>query len=327
MSARAATSWGVSRATWTAYAAARWGGDEYRRFADDLFQETAELFDVELGGVALRFAFRVAPTEPVGDEAVVAPCEALRRFPPEQSGVPGPEGVKQDHRRRGALAGPGQVDEGEPLTVDLDVPDGAPPGSGQPRGPARNHRVDDGRRPERHPAQKQAAGHPTLAKTLQFLIGGPCHDADNNSEDAPIPSTEGWLQAQSGCVNRCVPCRRLPADGVHNRAVAFEIVVVWVGRRREPWESLIGDYRRRIQRFVPVREQMVRPARGDDRTRLRLEGNAIRAVLPAEAWTVCLDRLGRKLSSSALAPGGRAVAYRVAPAGRLDRRVRSGSRP
>ena len=83
--------------------------------------------------------------------------------------------------------------------------------------------------------------------------------------------------------------------------MAFEIVVVRVGRRREPWESLCGDYRRRIGKFVPVRELVVRPARGNDRTRLRLEGNAIRAALPPEAWTVCLDRRGRTLSSDALA--------------------------
>ena len=88
---------------------------------------------------------------------------------------------------------------------------------------------------------------------------------------------------------------------MHNRSVAFEIVVVRVGRRREPWESLCGEYRQRIGRFAPVREQIVRPARGDDRTRLRLEGDAIRAALPAGAWTVCLDRLGRSLSSRALA--------------------------
>ena len=89
--------------------------------------------------------------------------------------------------------------------------------------------------------------------------------------------------------------------GVHNRLVTFEIVVVWVGRRREPWEALCGDYRERIARFAPVRELVVRPARGDGRTRLRVEGKAIRAALPDEAWTVCLDRNGRGLSSTALA--------------------------
>ncbi len=77
--------------------------------------------------------------------------------------------------------------------------------------------------------------------------------------------------------------------------------MVWVGRRREPWESLCGDYRQRIQRLVPVREQVVRPARGDDRTRVRLEGNAIRAALSPETWTVCLDRKGRNLNSRGLA--------------------------
>lgn len=88
---------------------------------------------------------------------------------------------------------------------------------------------------------------------------------------------------------------------VHNRSVAFEIVVAWVGRRREPWETLCGDYRQRIEWFAPVRELVVRPARGDDRTRLRLEGKAIRSALPADAWTVALDRGGRPLSSTGLA--------------------------
>jgi len=195
--------------------------------------------------------------------------------------------VKQDHWRRGALAGPGQVDVREPLAVDLDVPGGAPPGPGQARCAARDERVDDRGRPERHPAQKQAAGHAASAQSLQFLVGGPCHDADNNSVDLPVPS------GRPGCGES--------RNGVHNGSVAFEIVVVWVGRRREPWESLCGEYRQRIRRFAPVREQVVRPARGDDRTRLRLEGNAIRAALPPEAWTVCLDRKGRNLSSRALA--------------------------
>ncbi len=83
--------------------------------------------------------------------------------------------------------------------------------------------------------------------------------------------------------------------------MAFEIAVAWVGRRREPWETLCGDYRRRIERFAPVRELVVRPGRGDDRTRLRVEGKAIRSALPAGAWTVCLDRRGRRLGSTELA--------------------------
>ncbi len=88
---------------------------------------------------------------------------------------------------------------------------------------------------------------------------------------------------------------------MHNRLVAFEIVVAWVGRRREPWETLCGDYRRKIERFAPLRELVVRPARGDDRTRLRLEAEAIRAALPADAWTVCLERNGRLLGSNGVA--------------------------
>ncbi len=79
------------------------------------------------------------------------------------------------------------------------------------------------------------------------------------------------------------------------------MVVAWVGRRRDPWETLCGDYRRRIGRFAPVREVIVRPARGDVSTRLRNEGKALRSALPKDAWTVCLDRRGRSLGSTALA--------------------------
>ena len=95
--------------------------------------------------------------------------------------------------------------------------------------------------------------------------------------------------------------RRITVRAVHNGPVAFEIAVVWVGRRREPWEALCADYRQRIERFAAVRELVVRPARGDDRSRLRLEGKAIRSALPADAWTVCLDRSGRRVSSTGLA--------------------------
>ncbi len=89
--------------------------------------------------------------------------------------------------------------------------------------------------------------------------------------------------------------------GRHNRAVTFEIIVTWVGRRREPWESLCRDYRQRIERFASVRDVVARPARGDAGARLRAEAGAIRSALPAEVWTVCVDRRGRQLGSSELA--------------------------
>ncbi|HSM51346.1 MAG TPA: 23S rRNA (pseudouridine(1915)-N(3))-methyltransferase RlmH [Thermoanaerobaculia bacterium] len=83
----------------------------------------------------------------------------------------------------------------------------------------------------------------------------------------------------------------------------FELVVAWAGRHRpDRWEDLASDYRRRIARWVPVREKVVR-ARGAAASpeRLRLEGEALVAAVPAGAWTVALDRRGEATSSRALA--------------------------
>ena len=55
--------------------------------------------------------------------------------------------------------------------------------------------------------------------------------------------------------------------------------LLWAGRHSpEPWESLSADYRRRIEPWVPIREQAIRVSTGgEDRARRRLEGEALLA--------------------------------------------------
>ena len=81
-----------------------------------------------------------------------------------------------------------------------------------------------------------------------------------------------------------------------------ELLIVWAGRhRRGAWEELCADYRRRIERHVPVSDHWVKVRAGDDRTRRRAEGRAIEARLPEPCWTVALDPRGRTMSSEELA--------------------------
>lgn len=86
-------------------------------------------------------------------------------------------------------------------------------------------------------------------------------------------------------------------------AVGRELVICWAGRhRRDAWERLCSGYRRRIERWMPVRELpiKVRPG-GDDRRRLEAEGRALLAALPEPCWAVALDRGGQARSSEELA--------------------------
>ncbi|MEM9293512.1 MAG: 23S rRNA (pseudouridine(1915)-N(3))-methyltransferase RlmH [Acidobacteriota bacterium] len=81
-----------------------------------------------------------------------------------------------------------------------------------------------------------------------------------------------------------------------------EIVVVWAGRhRRDAWESLCADYRKRVGRYSPVRDLPVKAVGGaDDDARQRIEGQRLLAAAPDPSWTVALDRRGEALSSTAL---------------------------
>jgi len=80
-----------------------------------------------------------------------------------------------------------------------------------------------------------------------------------------------------------------------------EIVVVWLGRRQREWDALCDDYRQRVERFVPARELVVRPAAGDGEERLRAEAAGIRRALPQPHRLVTLDRRGRNVGSRELA--------------------------
>lgn len=79
--------------------------------------------------------------------------------------------------------------------------------------------------------------------------------------------------------------------------------LIWAGRHSpEPWESLSADYRRRIEAWVPIREQAVRVATGgEDRARRRLEGGALAAAAPKTAFRVALDERGALWTSEELA--------------------------
>jgi 23S rRNA (pseudouridine1915-N3)-methyltransferase len=82
-----------------------------------------------------------------------------------------------------------------------------------------------------------------------------------------------------------------------------ELAVLWAGRhQRSNWEEICASYRKRIVRFVPVRDLPVRArVAADDPQRLKAEGVALLAALPPSAWTFALDSRGEVLSSEQLA--------------------------
>jgi 23S rRNA (pseudouridine1915-N3)-methyltransferase len=85
--------------------------------------------------------------------------------------------------------------------------------------------------------------------------------------------------------------------------VGRELVVVWAGRHhRSGWEEICADYRKRIARWVPVRDLPVKARAGaDDPQRQKIEGQALLAAVPQPAWTVALDSRGEMLDSEELA--------------------------
>ncbi len=80
-----------------------------------------------------------------------------------------------------------------------------------------------------------------------------------------------------------------------------ELVVLWLGRRQREWDALAGDYRRRVERFVPAREVLLKPGSGEGEERLRVEAAIVRRALPQPHRLVALDRRGRGMSSRELA--------------------------
>ena len=85
--------------------------------------------------------------------------------------------------------------------------------------------------------------------------------------------------------------------------MARELVIVWAGRHhRSGWEEICTDYRRRIVRWVPVRDVPVRSrAAADDPQRQRAEGQALLAAVPDPVWIVALDSRGEMPDSGQLA--------------------------
>ncbi len=85
--------------------------------------------------------------------------------------------------------------------------------------------------------------------------------------------------------------------------MAREFLIVWAGRhRRREWEDLYANYRRRIERNVPLRERWIKVrSGGEGAARRRAEGREMRLALPEPCWTVALDPGGRMRSSEELA--------------------------
>jgi len=81
--------------------------------------------------------------------------------------------------------------------------------------------------------------------------------------------------------------------------MARELLVIWTGRhQRGGWEALCDEYRRRIGRFLSIRDVPLRPRVGrDEQRRLKVEGESILAALPEPCWTIALDRRGAMATS------------------------------
>lgn len=88
--------------------------------------------------------------------------------------------------------------------------------------------------------------------------------------------------------------------------MAREWIIAWAGRhQRDAWEELCARYRRRLERFVAVRDVPVKPpvkgrGGGEEEARRRAEGRALLAAVPDPCWIVALDRGGRALGSPRL---------------------------
>lgn len=78
-----------------------------------------------------------------------------------------------------------------------------------------------------------------------------------------------------------------------------DLVIVWAGRhRRDRWEELISGYRDRLSRFLRVTDRPVKmSASGSVEERRRSEGRKLLDCVPADSWTIALDRRGEMLDS------------------------------
>ena len=81
--------------------------------------------------------------------------------------------------------------------------------------------------------------------------------------------------------------------------MGLEFHILWAGRSQpRAWESLCGEYRRRIAGFHSIREHAVRVTGGaGDPARRAREAEALAAAAPEGLW-IALDRQGRALASA-----------------------------
>jgi 23S rRNA (pseudouridine1915-N3)-methyltransferase len=84
--------------------------------------------------------------------------------------------------------------------------------------------------------------------------------------------------------------------------VARELVIAWAGRhQRSGWEEICASYRKRIERFLPVRDLPVRArSAAEDPQRKKAEGQALLAALPDPCWPIALDSRGDSVDSGQL---------------------------
>lgn len=118
--------------------------------------------------------------------------------------------------------------------------------------------------------------------------------------------------------------------------MARSLLILWAGRHRRPaWEELCGDYRQRIEREMPVQDQMIKVrTSGNDPGRMREEGTALLAALPSPCWPIVLDPRAKPSSSEKLARDLRrlhdewphAVAFLIGSDLGLDERVVAAAR-
>lgn len=69
--------------------------------------------------------------------------------------------------------------------------------------------------------------------------------------------------------------------------------------RKDPAEDLCAEYRSRIERFAPIRDQVLKPlVQRQGLDRLSAEAELLRAAAPSPCRWVALDRRGRSLNST-----------------------------
>lgn len=82
-----------------------------------------------------------------------------------------------------------------------------------------------------------------------------------------------------------------------------DLVIVWAGRRRrDRWEVLVSDYRKRLGRFLRVHDRPVKVSTtGSVAERQRAETRRLLEAIPDGSWSIALDRSGESPDSVELA--------------------------